>query len=214
MALDFKQFYKHLIFDIDESINTLYTAKQGDTKSRGFYITITQNRVQVPVTTETMTFYAQKPDRTRVYVNAVKDGDKFRIDLTNQVFAVPGTVKCELTLRGANGEKISSKTFKMLIDEQLAEDSIVSKDERGVIDDALTFVTEYVPRIELIDVQLLENYQAAIQNVADDLTQHKLDFIEHLNSNLPHKMKVDGKDYKYGLSQENGFVKFMYEEVI
>ena len=178
--MDFKQFYKHLIFDIDESINTLYTAKQGDTKSRGFYVTITQNRVEVPVTTQTLTFYAEKSDGTRVYQNAIKDIDKFRIDLTNQVFAVPGIVKCEFTLKGATDEKISSKTFKMKIDEQLAENSIVSKDERGVIDDALNFVTEYVPRMELIDVELLENYQAAIQEIRENLTTDK-DEVTSLN---------------------------------
>jgi len=165
--LDFKQFYKELIFSVDDSINTLFMAKQGDTKSRGFYVTLTQNKIVIPVTNETMTFYALKPDDTRVYVNAIQDGDKFRIDLTNQVFAVPGDVNCELTLRGNNGEVISSKTFQMKVDKYLAEDSIVSEDERGVIDDSLELITEYMPRLELIDLDLLEGYQSAVSDLQD-----------------------------------------------
>jgi len=165
--LDFKQFYKELIFSVDDSINTLFMAKQGDTKSRGFYITLTQNKIVIPVTNETMTFYALKPDGTKVFVDAVKDDTKFRIDLSNQVFAVPGDVDCELTLKGNNGEIISSRTFQMKVDKYLAEDSIVSKDERGAIDDALELITEYMPRLELINLDILEGYQSAVSDLQD-----------------------------------------------
>ena len=165
--MDFKQFYKELIFSVDDSINTLFMAKQGDTKSRGFYITLTQNKIVIPVTNETMTFYALKPDGTKVFVDAVKDDTKFRIDLSNQVFAVPGDVDCELTLKGNNGEIISSRTFQMKVDKYLAEDSIVSKDERGAIDDALELITEYMPRLELINLDILEGYQSAVSDLQD-----------------------------------------------
>ncbi len=142
--MDFKQFYKDIIFDIDNSMNTLYTAKQGDTKSRGFYVTITQNKIVVPVSNQSMTFFVVKPDGTRIFQDAVVDGVKFRIDLTNQMFAVEGKVQCELTLRGSDGESISSKTFKMLVDKQLENGSIVSKDERGMLDKAIDDVTGIV----------------------------------------------------------------------
>ena len=95
----------------------------------------------MPITTETMTFYAEKPDGKRVYQEAVKDGDGFRIDLSNQIFAVEGKARCEVTLKGATGERISSKTFNMLIDKQLEEGSIVSKDERGALDKAIDDIT-------------------------------------------------------------------------
>lgn len=36
----------------------------------------------------------------------------------------------------------------------------------------------------------------------------------HLASPLPHKMLVDGAVYNYGLSQTDGFVKFIYEEEV
>lgn len=57
-------------------------------------------------------------------------------------------------------------------------------------------------------------YETRVSTVEDDLIAHKEDYTQHLNSNMPHKMKIDGIDYKYGLTQEDGFVKFIYEEVV
>ena len=135
--MDFKQYYNELIFDVNNRITTRYTAKQGDTKSRGFYVTLTQNGVVIPVTTETMTFYAKKPDNTSVYTEAIKDGTIFRLDLHNQVFAVKGVVLCELTLKGIADEIISCRTFEIFVDENLANDNLISADERGMIEQAL-----------------------------------------------------------------------------
>jgi len=46
--MNFKEFYKHIYFDIDKNIHSLYSAKQGDTKSRGFYVTLLVNGVVMP----------------------------------------------------------------------------------------------------------------------------------------------------------------------
>ena len=39
---------------------------------------------------------------------------------------------------------------------------------------------------------------------------------EHLNKTMPHEMKdvSTNKTYRFGLKQEGGYVKFIYEEVI
>jgi len=50
------------------------------------------------------------------------------------------------------------------------------------------------------------NY-SKIKKTEADLASHKAD-------NMPHLMLVDNKVYKYGFKQENGFVKFLYEEVM
>ncbi len=195
--MDFKNFYKKIVFDIDRDYLQIYEAKQGDTKSRGFYVTVTQNNVEVPIITESMTFYAEKPDGTRVYQDAVKDKGKFRIDLKNQVFAVLGIVKCELTLKGANCEKISSKAFKIKVHENLTN-NIVSKDERGIIDDALELAEDIIPRIELLDVDLLENYQSEVEQnkvkistVEKELNDYKKT-IQQVNINQEAKQEVSG----------------------
>ena len=135
--MDFKQYYNEIVFDVNKRITDRFSAKQGDTSSRGFYVTIVQNGVVIPVTNETMTFYALKPDGHKVLDSAVIDGTQFRIDIHNQTFAAPGVVKCELTLFGTSGEKISSKTFDYVVEEILSENAELSTDQISILDEAL-----------------------------------------------------------------------------
>jgi hypothetical protein len=50
----------------------------------------------------------------------------------------------------------------------------------------------------------------------DGLNDEMHAFANHKTDNMPHKFQDNdtGKTYKYGFKQENGFVVFMYEEVI
>lgn len=50
--------------------------------------------------------------------------------------------------------------------------------------------------------------------LSDTAGQIKDRFLLHLNAELPHIIDIDGIPYKYGFKQENGFVQFIYEEVI
>lgn len=101
--MDFKKYY----FDIDFQLNIskVFTIAKGDTKSRGF-------NVKVNNTNRTMTFYTKDDE-----VEGVKTDDGFRIDLPP--FNTTGVMPCELALKGNNGEKISSRTFDILIREVL-----------------------------------------------------------------------------------------------
>lgn len=148
--MDFKQFYKTVQFDIDKEIRTVLQATQGDTKSRGLLVPVVVNSVVTPITTETMNFFALKPDGTRVMTVGVKDGDKFRIDFTNQTFSVAGTLLCALVLYGTNGEKIADKKFKMTVDSSLEDGAIISEDERGILDRAFELAEDIVPRMEAL----------------------------------------------------------------
>ena len=148
--MDFKQFYKTINFDIDNEIRTVYQATQGDTKSRGLIVDLIVGGVKTPVTTEKMTFFALKPDGTRVMTVGVKEGTGFRIDFTNQTFAVPGDLLCTLVLSGTNGEKIADKKFKMTVDSSLEDGAIISEDERGILDRAFELAEDIVPRMEAL----------------------------------------------------------------
>ena len=157
--MNFKDFYNHIYFNIDSHLQGPYKAKQGDTKSRGFYVTLIVNSKKISVTDQSLYFYCLKPDGTKVFTEAAKDGDIFRLDLPNQVFSVAGELKCELTLRGSSGEQISTQTFTMIVEKSLQDESIVSEDERGAIDDALELVT----RLEAIDIDELEILQSELE---------------------------------------------------
>lgn len=178
----YKGYYQDIYFDIDKSISEIFKATQGDTKSRGYYVTILQRGKKKDITQDTLVFYAEKPDKTRVVTNGIKDGDKFRIDLKNQVFAVPGKVECQLALKGSGGESLAIAPFGIIVNESLEDSSIVSKDERGILDKAFDMAEGLLPRLELIDVELLENYQARIAEVETGLAQHKLDYDEQFSN--------------------------------
>ena len=53
--------------------------------------------------------------------------------------------------------------------------------------------------------------KAELDRVAAEIAR-EIVLTTHLSAPLPHKMLVDGVAYNYGLSQTDGFVKFLYEE--
>ena len=159
----FKEFYNHIVFNHDKPYLQTLSGKTGDTKSRGLYVTVIQNNVVIDdLTGLKMDFVFSKPDGT-IGINAgVIDNGKFRIDYTNQVFAVEGIVKGELVLKGATTEQITSRDFKMLVHQSIVDAELISKDERGILDEAFELAETLIPRIELIDIDLLENVQGEI----------------------------------------------------
>lgn len=191
--MDFKQFYKTINFDIDNEIRTVYQATQGDTKSRGLVVDLIVGGVKTPITTETMKFFALKPDGTRVMTSGVKDGTGFRIDFTNQTFAVPGVLLCTLVLNGTNGEKIADKKFKMTVDSSLEDGAIISEDERGILDRAFDLASDIVPRLEALDVPLLENLEQEVITArgTEQTLGERLDSTDAQLEDVEQKVDVD-----------------------
>lgn len=137
-------FYEHIIFDVNKKMYRSIAVKQGDTGSRGLFVKVIQNSTAIDISDMTMTFYCKKPDGTKVYIDAVKDGDKFRVDLTNQVSAVPGKVECELTLKGPDDEIISSKAFSITVEPSLQYGSMLSQSELSDFGRHLADYTAYI----------------------------------------------------------------------
>ena len=144
----FTENFRQIEFNPDKEISEVFRATQGDTKSQGFNVVVVLGGKKKVITTETMSFVAQKPDRTRVTDMAVKDGDGFKIELKNQVFAVPGVVVCTLVLRGANGEKLAGRQFKIFVAGSMEDGAIISEDEREILDRAFDLATVLIPEVE------------------------------------------------------------------
>ena len=203
-----------------------YTGKQGDTKSRGLYVTVTQkNAVIEDLTGLSMRLFYEKPDKTRGFIDGVVVGNKFRIDYTNQMYAVPGVVKAELRLMGPNEEIITAKTFKILVDSSIADGSIISENERGILDRAFELAEDIIPRLELLDVELLEDVQdemlgARYSGTKDetydslslrldaseqDLLDHKAEYTSNRQQDQLKVAKVEKElnDYKATMQQVN-----------
>lgn len=147
-----REFYKDIKFDPMKELREIYKVTQGDTKSRGLIVTLILGDIVTPAGLHTMKFFAVKPDKTAVLANATIDGDKFIVDFTNQVLAVPGVVVCSLVLYGTDGEKIADKKFKLIVESSLEDGAVISVNERGILDRAFELAEDIVPRLELLDL--------------------------------------------------------------
>lgn len=161
----FKDNFKQFNFNPDAPKYEIFRATQGDTKSQGFNITVFLGGKKKVIINETMMFLAEKPDGTRVIDNAVKDGEGFKVELKNQVFATAGLVECSFVLLGSNGEKLADTNFQIFVEKSLEDGAIISKDERSVLDRAFDLTKDVVPRLEEIDIGLMENLQERFDNI-------------------------------------------------
>lgn len=140
--------YKTLSFEISNSeIKGSLLGIKGDSKSRGFYVDILQDGLTYPITDENILFFAEKPDKTKIFIDGILDDGKFRVDLPDQMFAVSGRVHCQLVLRDVDNGQLSSGTFEAFIDKGIIEDSLVSKDERNIIDKIFDISENLIPNI-------------------------------------------------------------------
>ena len=114
--MNFKDFYYRISFNPNETQIKSYTAKQGDSRSRGFFINETTEN-------KTIELVAKRPDNKKITLEGMAvDEEKFRVDLTADVFEVSGITRCELVLRGSRGQIISSKTFNVVVDRSIGEE--------------------------------------------------------------------------------------------
>lgn len=172
--IDFRKFYKEIFFDIDIANPKIYAAKQGDAKTRGFYVEIIQDDQIVDATAnEQLIFYARRPDRLDIAVPAVREGGLFRIDIPSDTFAIKGDVRCELALTGDDGSVIRSETFTMHINESIAS-GIIAGDEFHVLDEIYNLWKTHREDISnphsvtkaQVKLGLVENYPVPNENEA------------------------------------------------
>ena len=185
--INFKNFYKRVNFDIDYYAEERFFVKQNDTKSRGFYVKIIQDgRVVKPSQYEKLTFYGRKPDGTDIFQDGVLDGGEFRIDLPNQAFTAPGDMRSEFSLRGPNGELISTKDFTITVIESFPMDPVESTDDFGALQSALAQIAGFAG--ELQDVQLFaESIKANLGELEDldtDVKENVVAAINELNGKI------------------------------
>lgn len=123
------QFYENIEFDLDSEINVTPLATQGDTGSRGIYITLIMENLKEQVLRDcSMKFFALKPNNERVSTDAIVDGTRFRIDHKEETFLIPGTLTCSLVLYDKSGSKIADKKFEMVVEPSIEEGAVMSRD--------------------------------------------------------------------------------------
>lgn len=81
---------------------------------------------------------ALKPDGTRLFNDCIIVGNKIiRYDFTPQTSSAVGKVDCEVRLYGVYGNLVTSPRFTIVVYEGLLDASIVSEDEKTVIDNII-----------------------------------------------------------------------------
>lgn len=178
--INFYNFYKTIEFNVDYDIYESLIVKQYDTKSRGFYVQVTQNGlVTEPSNGDKMTFYGKKPDDTQVFVDAVIENGMFRIDLPNQTFTVAGTMKGEITLRGNNNEQLT-KDVSITINPSLDQEGIESTDDFSGLQQAISQVAEFAGEVQ--DVRLYaESIMGKLGNLEELPTEDKENIVNSIN---------------------------------
>ena len=173
-------FYKHIDFNIDYDFYEPYEVKQYDTHSRGLYVQIIQNGLVIaPSASNSLTFFAVKPDGTEIFVDAVIENGLFRVDFPNQALSVAGEMKGELALRGANNEVIT-KSITVIIEPSLELQGVESTDDFSALQQALSQIAGFAGDIQ--DVQLFaENIERAIGNMEELTTDEKESIVNSIN---------------------------------
>jgi peptidoglycan/xylan/chitin deacetylase (PgdA/CDA1 family) len=181
MAIDFRESYPVINWDLSrQNLFFNYFGKESDS-ARGFKVQISQSCNVLFPTTESLRIYCVKQDNSKVYDNAIIDGSLFVIDLDNQVFAIPGIVKCELQI-SSGGEWLSSETFYINVDENLVDGSILSSDDYiafraalDQIDDLTVDVNTAVQNVNDLETTITNN--EAARNLFENYDNAKAYFV-------------------------------------
>ncbi|NBI05758.1 BppU family phage baseplate upper protein [Senegalia massiliensis] len=138
-------------------------AKQNDTNSRTVQATICDDGIPLKLTGNTISFYAKKPDGTKIFntVNILDDENGLvEFNLTTQTLAVEGEVKCELTIFDeAEGVILSTAIFNISVIETIRDDNAIeSSNEFNQIIQVLNRLSE----IEAHEMERISNEEARV----------------------------------------------------
>lgn len=149
--------------------------KQGDKDSRVVSAIITADGVPLDLTNKTVTFYAIKPDKTKIFNSTtIKKASAGEIEfkLTTQVLAIEGMVKGELVVFGADGYKLTSALFVIDIIKSINDESAIeSQNEFTLLADALTKLTTWDNQFETKYNGLEQEYATELTTVTQQLAE-------------------------------------------
>lgn len=140
--MDFKKYSNKINFDMQVKLLTPVSAKEGDIKSRYLELTLFNNNQSVNLENCTVKIYAEKPDGHHVFNTCeILTHNKVLIELTSQMLAVPGVLKCELMIINADQDKLTSQVFNINVLKSVNSDEAVeSTNEFGVLTELINDV--------------------------------------------------------------------------
>ena len=138
---------KTIKFDLNKyKLYEKIKAKQGDTKSRFLLFQLLDGSVPFNLKNRSVRAYMIKPDGKEIFNDLIVNNYNLgycTLELTNQVLAVPGTVKIELMVTEEE-KKLTSSVFELEVVKSInSEKSIVSTNEFTALLNGLAALSEY-----------------------------------------------------------------------
>ena len=136
---------KIIKLDLNRRLYDKIIAKQGDTKSRFLLFQLLDGSIAFNLTNRSVRAYMVKPDGKEIFNDLIINNSLgyCTLELTNQVLAVPGTVKIELMVTEED-RKLTSSVFELEVIKSInSEKSIVSTNEFTALINGLSSLSEY-----------------------------------------------------------------------
>ena len=137
---------KIIKLDLNRILYDKIIAKQGDTKSRFLLFQLLDGSIAFNLTNRSVRAYMVKPDGKEIFNDLIINNYSLgycTLELTNQVLAVPGTVKIELMVTEED-RKLTSSVFELEVIKSInSEKSIVSTNEFTALLNGLSSLSEY-----------------------------------------------------------------------
>ena len=183
------KYIKQLTIDIDKKNNEVVQSVQYDSKTRFIHINLVSNAMPFDITGCSVKVSGIKSDNTGIFNNCTvlnaKEGF-IEVEVTEQMNAVEGLVKCELKLYDGKGV-LTTKQFNINVTESVSNKTIESSNEFGALTEALNKVnnidnkfneltTEAVKEATEIEIQKqLSNGSLTYLTIADNsITGNKI----------------------------------------
>lgn len=142
--------------------------KRGENGARRLSIALYMHSVPYMADTgTTVTFRAVKPDGTKLFNSATIADNVVTVGLTTQTVAALGTVKCELSIYGANNEVLYSPQFDIIVEDYLYSDTAIEST------DEYTDLTEALSKVNNIVSSEADRVAAEKQRVANETARGK-----------------------------------------
>jgi hypothetical protein len=106
-------------------------AKQGDIDSRFLKVTFAHNGNKIDIKpTSTAMIGGERPDgQSKIFAGVVNDDGTATVPLVGWLLELPGLLTCDATIVDADGGKLSSTNFKVVVDKAACADDDISSDE-------------------------------------------------------------------------------------
>ncbi len=174
-----------IYIEVDDYLYERITSVQYDNGTRFLDIHLLSNGQAIDLTGTRVIISGEKPDGEEIFNSTtMKDAlnGNVIVELTEQMNAVPGDVKCQLEIYGEAGQLLTTKTFNIEVTKRAGSKTVASSSEFGALKKALEEVQDIDNRFAQTNARVseIENKKADKDEIGKP-TQEQVD--NWLNNN-------------------------------